>query len=114
MSELLSLADAERFLRARYGRRAGAVTPLGAGDWSRVFAVTLDGREMAVKFGAYSEDFAKDALMAVHSSRSLPIPAVYDSGPLAAVHDGGAPGSVPRLARDRHRRDHPGPSGRGR
>ena len=90
VSELLSLADAERFLRARYGSRAGAVTPLGAGDWSRVFAVTLDGREMAVKFGAYREDFAKDALMAVHSSRSLPIPAVHDSGPIAAGLDGGA------------------------
>src|ERR1022692_448860 len=89
VSELLSLADAERFLRARYGSRAGAVTPLGAGDWSRVFAVTLDGREMAVKFGAYREDFAKDALMAVHSSRSLPIPAVHDSGPIAAGLDGG-------------------------
>ena len=88
VSELLSLADAERFLRARYGNRAGAVTPLGAGDWSRVFAVTLDGREMAVKFGAYRADFAKDALMAVHSSRSLPIPAVHDSGPIAAGHDG--------------------------
>jgi hygromycin-B 4-O-kinase len=89
VSEVLSLADAERFLRDRYGTRAGAVTPLGAGDWSRVFAVTLDGREMAVKFGAYRADFAKDALMAVHSSSSLPIPAVYDSGPMAAVHDGG-------------------------
>ena len=82
MLEVLSLADAERFLRARYGSRAGAVTPLGAGDWSRVFAVTIDGREMAVKFGAYTEDFAKDALMAVHSSGSLPIPAVHDSGAL--------------------------------
>ena len=90
MSEVLSLADAGRFLRARYGSRAGVVTPLGAGDWSRVFTVTLDGREMAVKFGAYREDFAKDALMAVHSSRSLPIPAVHDSGPLAAGLDGGA------------------------
>jgi hygromycin-B 4-O-kinase len=90
VSELLSLADAERFLQERYGSRAGAVTPLGAGDWSRVFAVTLDGREMAVKFGAYKDDFAKDALMAVHSSRSLPIPAVHDGGPLPAGHDGGA------------------------
>jgi hygromycin-B 4-O-kinase len=89
VSEVLSLADAERFLRARYGSRAGAVTPLGAGDWSRVFAVTLDGREMAVKFGAYREDFAKDALMAGHSSGSLPIPAVLDSGPIAAGLDGG-------------------------
>jgi hygromycin-B 4-O-kinase len=83
VSEVLSLADAKRFLRGRYGSRAGAVTPLGAGDWSRVFAVTLDGREMAVKFGAYPEDFAKDALMAAHSSGSLPIPAVHDSGALA-------------------------------
>lgn len=98
----MSLADAERFLRARYGSRAGAVTPLGAGDWSRVFAVTLDGREMAVKFGAYTEDFAKDALMAVHSSGSLPIPAVHDSGPIAAVPNEvpvpGVPGGGPMAA----------------
>jgi hygromycin-B 4-O-kinase len=76
-----SQADAERFLRDRYGDRAGAVTPLGAGEWSRVYAVALDGREMAVKFGAYAEDFAKDARMARHSSGSLPIPVVHDSGP---------------------------------
>jgi hygromycin-B 4-O-kinase len=79
--EVLSLADAERFLRDRYGGRAGALAPLGAGEWSRVFAVTLDGQEMAVKFGAYPEDFAKDARMAAHGSRLLPIPAVLDSGP---------------------------------
>jgi hygromycin-B 4-O-kinase len=90
VSEVLSLADAERFLQDRYGSRAGAVTPLGAGEWSRVFAVTLDGQEMAVKFGAHKEDFAKDALMAVRSSSSLPIPAVHDGGALAAVHGGGA------------------------
>jgi hygromycin-B 4-O-kinase len=76
-----SQADAERFLRDRYGDRAGAVTPLGAGEWSRVYAVALDGRDMAVKFGAYADDIAKDVRMARHSSGSLPIPAVHDSGP---------------------------------
>src|ERR1700684_4118285 len=75
-----SQADAERFLRERYGGRAGAVTPLGAGEWSRVYAVVLDSRDMVVKFGAHAEDFAKDARMAWLSSRSLPIPAVHDSG----------------------------------
>jgi hygromycin-B 4-O-kinase len=81
VSEVLSLADAERFLRDRYGGRAGAPAPIGAGEWSRVFAFSLDGQEMAVKFGAYPEDFGKDAWMAAHSSRSLPIPVVLDSGP---------------------------------
>jgi hygromycin-B 4-O-kinase len=80
VSGLLSLGDAERFLRERYGSRAGPVMPLGAGDWSRVFAFTLDGQDMAAKFGAHADDFAKDARMARYSSAALPIPAVHDAG----------------------------------
>ena len=80
MSEGLTDAEAERFIELRYGSRAGALTPLRGGEWSRAYASTLDGRDVVVRFGAHGEDFAKDRRMAAHSSESLPIPAVLDIG----------------------------------
>ncbi len=94
MSGLPALDEAERFLRGRYGSRASAVTPLEGGEWSRVFGFALDGRDMAAKFGAHPDDFAKDARMAAHSSAALPIPAVYDGGP--------GPGGVFAVSRRAH------------
>jgi hygromycin-B 4-O-kinase len=75
-----ALADAEDFVRRRYGSRASGLTPLGAGGWSRAYAFTLDGRDLVVRFGAYGEDFAKDQRMADFSSALLPIPAVLELG----------------------------------
>jgi hygromycin-B 4-O-kinase len=75
-----ALAEAERFIARTYGTRAGKLTPLGAGAWSRAYAFTLDGRDAVVRFGAYGEDFAKDRRMARYSSPRLPIPAVIELG----------------------------------
>jgi hygromycin-B 4-O-kinase len=65
--------------------RAGPLRPLGAGQWSRAYAFTLDGQELVARFGAYVEDFEKDRLMSAHSSARLPIPEVLDVG---SVNDG--------------------------
>jgi hygromycin-B 4-O-kinase len=75
------VTDPASFLADRYGPRAGPPEPLGAGEWSRAYAFTLDGRDMVIRFGAHGEDFAKDARMARHSTGRLPIPAVLDVGP---------------------------------
>lgn len=47
---------------------------------SRAYAFALDGRDVVVRFGAYADDFAKDAAMASHSSPSLRIPEVLEIG----------------------------------
>jgi hygromycin-B 4-O-kinase len=80
MDEPLSLADVQGFVGIRYGDRADELEPLGAGEWSRAFAFTLDGRATVVRFGGYPEDFAKDQLMAGFSRPSLPIPRLIECG----------------------------------
>jgi hygromycin-B 4-O-kinase len=72
---------AQRFVADRYGARAGGVTLLGAGEWSRAYAFALDGRPVVIRFGAYGEDFAKDRTMAGVASAALPIPEFIDMGP---------------------------------
>jgi len=76
----MSADAAQQFIRSRYGNRAGELSALGAGEWSRAFAFTLDGRRMVARFGRHGEDFAKDAVMAAHSSPGLPIPRVFQVG----------------------------------
>lgn len=71
----------EEFLRRRYGDRATAPTPLGAGEWSSAYALTLDGQDVVARFGRHGEDYAKDRRMARHRSKALPIPEFLDSGP---------------------------------
>ncbi len=73
-------ADARRFVTEYYGRRARDVRALGAGEWSRAYALVLDGREAVIRFGDYVEDFRKDEVMAAHSCAALPIPAVIEVG----------------------------------
>jgi len=78
---LISDAAARAFVARRYGSRAGGLQPLGAGEWSRAYALTLDGREHVIRIGAYIEDFRKDAVMARYSRLALPVPRVVEIGP---------------------------------
>jgi hygromycin-B 4-O-kinase len=80
MPEKLPQSQAQRFIRNRYGDRAGALTLVGTGEWSQAYAFALDGRELVVRFGSHVEDFRKDRLMADHGSASLPIPSVLELG----------------------------------
>jgi hygromycin-B 4-O-kinase len=78
-------AAARRFMAERYGSRVTHVYALGAGEWSRAYAMTLDGRPVVIRFGEHVADFRKDQVMAAHSCAALPIPAVSDVG---AADDG--------------------------
>jgi hygromycin-B 4-O-kinase len=75
-----SIADREvaDFIAERYGERAAGLAPLGAGEWSRAFAVQIDGKAMVARFGAYADDFAKDELMGRRHASELPIPMVTE------------------------------------
>lgn len=73
-------AEARHFVTRYFGRRAAGLGALGAGEWSRAYAFTLDGREAVIRFGDYPEDFGKDQVMAAHTSAALPIPAVIEIG----------------------------------
>lgn len=74
------IAGAQRFISGRYGNRASALSLLGAGEWSRAYAFTLDGQAVVVRFGGFAEDFAKDQFMARFSAPDLPVPAVLEVG----------------------------------
>ena len=73
-------AEARLFVAEYYGRRATDLRALGAGEWSRAYALVLDGQEAVVRFGDYVEDFHKDQVMAARSCVALPIPAVIEIG----------------------------------
>ena len=77
-------AGARQFVGDRYGPRASGLRALGAGEWSRAYALVIDGRDRVIRFGAYVEDFRKDEVMAAHSGL-LPVPAVIEIG---SVGDG--------------------------
>lgn len=66
--------------RDRYGDRASGLALLGAGGWSRAYALTLDGQPAVARFGAYGAYFAKDQIMARFSTPGPPIPAVTELG----------------------------------
>jgi hygromycin-B 4-O-kinase len=73
-------AEALRFMAGYYGRRAAEIRVLGAGEWSRAYALVLDGREAVIRFGPHAGDFRKDQVMATHRSAALPVPSVLEIG----------------------------------
>ena len=77
---LVTDAEARRFVADHYGRRAGDVHLLGAGERSRAYAFILDGQQAVIRFGDHVEDFRKDQVMAAYRSAALPIPAVIEIG----------------------------------
>ena len=80
MDARLSTDDAVRFVKERYGERASTPHLLGAGEWSRAYAFSLDDREAVIRFGGYGEDFAKDAVVSRLRPRGVPVPEVLEFG----------------------------------
>ncbi|MCQ6561262.1 phosphotransferase family protein [Paenibacillus mendelii] len=71
---------ASRFVKAHFGDRVQHLVPFAAGDWSKAYSLTLDGKDRVIRFGAYREDFEKDRVMGKYSSPALPIPVVLEVG----------------------------------
>ena len=77
---VVSAAQAEAFLVARFGRAVGAVPRIGQGEWSKAYAFRHAGSDYIVRFSGLQEDFLKDRLAAGYGSRDLPIPQVIEVG----------------------------------
>lgn len=71
---------ARRFVARYYGLRVTGLPALGAGEWSRAYAMALDGHPPRDPVRYHVEDFHKDQVMAAHSSAALPVPAVIEIG----------------------------------
>jgi len=68
------------FLRERFGPSA-RITVMRPGEWSVVYSVVTTDADLVARFGAYDEDFEKDAYAARYSSPALPIPPIIEWGP---------------------------------
>ena len=75
-----AMRDVEMFLHSVVGPRVIGVAAIGAGEWSRAYAYTLDGERFVIRFGALDEDFRKDALAARFATPDLPIPEIVAMG----------------------------------
>ncbi|MDQ3700428.1 MAG: phosphotransferase [Chloroflexota bacterium] len=73
-------AQANAFLGERFGGDAGAVVPIGEGEWSKAYRFERGAAPYVVRFSAVDEDFAKDHLAMRYASRDLPIPRVVELG----------------------------------
>src|SRR5580765_2394002 len=75
------LGQAHRdFLRERFGP-AAEIAVMRPGEWSAVYSVRTTDVDVVARFGAYDEDFEKDAYAARYSSSTLPIPPIIEWGP---------------------------------
>lgn len=73
--------EAQRgFLRERFGP-AAEIAVMRPGEWSVVYSVRTADGNLVARFGAYDEDFEKDAFAARYSSRTLPVPPILEWGP---------------------------------
>ncbi|UFU08065.1 phosphotransferase family protein [Ruania halotolerans] len=78
-----SPGSARDLLTAR-GYAPAQVRPLQGGAWSTAFAARCDGRDLVLRLGGPSEDYAADAYAATLGHARLPIPAVLEHGRLDA------------------------------
>jgi hygromycin-B 4-O-kinase len=68
------------FLRERFGP-ATQIAVIRPGEWSVAYSVRTADADLVARFGAYDEDFEKDAFAARYSSTTLPIPPILEWGP---------------------------------
>ena len=68
------------FLRERFGP-AAQIAVMRPGEWSVAYSVRTADADLVARFGAYDEDFEKDAFAARYSSPTLPIPPILEWGP---------------------------------
>ena len=65
------------FLRERFGP-AVEIAVMRPGEWSVAYSVRTADGNLVARFGAYDEDFEKDAFAARYSSQALPVPPILE------------------------------------
>lgn len=80
-------ADAARQVLQQHLRRCvGDVEFVGAGEWSRCFGFTVDGRGLVARFGPHVDDFEKDRRAGLLAGPALPVPEVLFVGDAPGGH----------------------------
>lgn len=78
--------EARQVLQQHLRRSVGDVEFVGAGEWSRCFGFTVDGRDLVARFGPHVDDFEKDRRAGLLAGPALPVPEVLFIGAAAGGH----------------------------
>lgn len=70
-----------QFLTSRFESAVSDVSEVGQGEWSHAYMFKVGTTSRVIRFGALSEDFAKDQIAMRWTSPALPIPRVTELGP---------------------------------
>lgn len=76
----IGVEEAKAFLQDYYAQDLSKVELIGEGAWSRCFGFSHDGKNLAIRFGNYLNDFQTDQIASRYAAPHLPIPQVYDIG----------------------------------
>ena len=78
-SPKLDVGAVAAFLRDRFAEVAG-VEPIGAGQWSQAFSFRMGPHARVIRFGEFSEDYAKDRVASGFAAPELPVPETHEIG----------------------------------
>lgn len=74
---------AATFLTEHLEAEVGPVELLGEGAWSKAYGFAHQGQDLVVRFGRHREDFEKDRRAHAWANGDLPVPEVFEVGPVA-------------------------------
>lgn len=77
---VITLKEAESFLKDHMQYKAEQVEALNGGDWSAAFSYAMEGKEYVIRFAASDEDFKKDKKVGEYATSSLHVPKIVEIG----------------------------------
>jgi len=85
-TEGIDINEVQAFLTAHLDSIPIDVALIGEGAWSRCFGFRWGGKELAIRFGKYVDDFEKDRRAYGYATPDLPIPEVSEIGPYGDLY----------------------------
>jgi hygromycin-B 4-O-kinase len=77
---IITLSEAERFLRERYGADIVDVKELAVGSWSQVFSFVNKDVKYVIRWSDMNDNFERDSCAAKYNRDDLPIPQIVELG----------------------------------
>lgn len=77
---VITLKEAESFLKDHLQNKSRQVEDLNGGDWSAAYAYILEGKEYVIRFAASKEGFKKDKKVGDYATSTLHVPKIVEIG----------------------------------
>ena len=77
---VITLKEAESFLKDHLQNKARQLEALNGGDWSAAYAYVSKGTEYVIRFAASKEDFEKDKKVGEYATPTLYVPKIVEIG----------------------------------